>query len=146
MSPEHDQNLPTATVESGSTEASADIPRDGAAEVQSEPPSTSAGIATSVSSSGAGAAVARAPEPRSGENNLVERAAAAPEPAGVAPSVGATEQSSAPAVAEPAVTSDTAPLTAAIQSVESAETAVAIPAIASGEGVGASESSDSSES
>jgi len=151
MSPEHDQNLPTATVESGSTEASADIPRDGAAEVQSEPPSTSAGIATSVSSSGAGAAVARAPEPRSGENNLVERAAAAPEPAGVAPSLGATEQSSAPevaepAVAEPAVTSDTAPLTAAIQSVESAETAVAIPAIASGEGVGASESSDSSES
>src|SRR5277367_6140402 len=151
MSPEHDQNLPTATVESGSTEASADIPRDGAAEVQSEPPSTSAGIATSVSSSGAGAAVARAPEPRSGANNLVERAAAAPEPAGVAPSVGATEPSSAPevaepAVAEPAVTYDTAPITAAIQSVESAETAVAIPAIASGEGVGASESSDSSES
>ena len=146
MSPEHDQNLPTATVESSSTEGSADIPRDGAAESQSAPPSSSASIATSVSSTGAGAAVARAPEPRSGETNLVERGSAAPEPAEIAPSVGATEQSSAPEVAEPAASADTAQITAAIQSVDSAETAVVIPAMTAGEAAAASESSDASES
>ena len=136
MSPEHDQNLPTATVESASTEAAADIPRDGAAESQSAPPSSSASIATSVSSTGAGAAVARAPEPRSGETNLVERGSAAPEPAEIAPPVGATEQSSAPEVAEPAASADTAQITAAIQSVDSAETAVVIPAMTAGEASG----------
>ncbi len=146
MSPEHDQNLPTATVESSSAEASADIPRDGAAESQSELPSSSASIATSVSSTGAGAAVARAPEPRSGETNLVERASAAPEPAEIAPPVAATEQSSAPEVAEPAATAETAQITAAIPSVESVETAVIIPAIPAGEAAAVSESSDTSES
>ena len=146
MSPEHDQNLPTATVESSSTEVAADIPRDGAAESQSAPPSSSASIATSVSSTGAGAAVARAPEPRSGETNWVERASAVPEPAEIASSVGATEQSSAPEVAEPAASADTAQITAAIQSVDSAETAVVIPAMTAGEAAAASESSDASES
>ena len=63
---------------------------------------------------------------------LSERSAA-PEPAEIAPSVGATEQSSAPEVAEPAASADTAQITAAIQSVDSAETAVVIPAMTAGE-------------
>ena len=76
MSPEHDLNLPTATVESAGTDASAEIPQGSAGGAISEPPSGAVSMAGSASSTGTGAAVARAPEARSADNGAAERAAA----------------------------------------------------------------------
>ena len=70
MSPEHDPNLPTATVESAGSDAPVENPHGSAGEAISEPPSGAVSVAASASSAGTGAAVARAPEPRSGENGV----------------------------------------------------------------------------
>src|SRR6202041_1752169 len=75
MSPEHDPNLPTATVESAGSDAPVENPHGSAGEAISEPPSGAVSVAASASSAGTGAAVARAPEPRSGENGVAERGA-----------------------------------------------------------------------
>ena len=77
MSPEHDLNLPTATVESASTDASAEIPQGSAGGAMSEPPSGAVSMA-SASSTGTGAAVARAPEPGSADNGAAEQLADGP--------------------------------------------------------------------
>ena len=143
MSPEHDLNLPTATVESAGTDASAEIPHGGAREANSESPSSSASVgAAAMSSTGTGAAVARAPEPRSME----ERAAATPEAAAAPASVGATEQpSGAAGQTVPAESADTAEVTAAIQFVEAARAAAENPAVAGPEGTTPAETAESAE-
>src|SRR5580658_4483876 len=143
MSPEHDLNLPTATVESAGTDASAEIPHGGAREANSESPSSSASVgAPAMSSTGTGAAVARAPEPRSME----ERAAATPEVAAAPASLGATEQpSGAAGRIVPAESADTAEVTAAIQFVEAAGAAAENPAVARVDASAAAESSESAE-
>src|SRR5271156_3515547 len=142
MSPEHDLNLPTATVESASTDASAEILHGGAREAISEPPSSSASVgAAAVSSTGTGAAGARAPEPRSME----ERAAAIPEQTETPASVGATEQSGAGERIVPAESADTSEVTAAIQFVEAAEAPAENPAGAVPEGTTHTETAESAE-
>src|SRR5580693_8512628 len=143
MSPEHDLNLPTATVESAGTDASAEIPHGGAREANSESPSSSASVgAPAMSSTGTGAAVARAPEPRSME----ERAAATPEVAAAPASLGATEQpSGAAGRIVPAESADTAEVTAAIQFVEAAGAAAENPAVARPEGTTPAETAESAE-
>ncbi len=96
MSPEHDLNLPTATVESASTDASAEIPQGSAGGAMSEPPSGAVSMA-SASSTGTGAAVARAPEPGSADNGAAEQLADGPaamvEPVGAGASGGGAERS-----------------------------------------------------
>jgi small subunit ribosomal protein S1 len=141
MSPEHDLNLPTATVESASTDASAEIPPGGTGEAGGEPANSSVGMAASASATGTGAAVARAPEPRSVE----ERAAATREVAAAPASVAATEQSGAAELIAPAESADTAEVTAAIQFVEAAVAAAENPAVAVPEGTTPAESSESAE-
>jgi small subunit ribosomal protein S1 len=141
MSPEHDLNLPTATVESASTDASAEIPPGGTGEAVGEPANSSVGMAASASATGTGAAVARAPEPRSVE----ERAAATREVAAAPASVAATEQSGAAELIAPAESADTAEVTAAIQFVEAAVAAAENPAVAVPEGTTPAESSESAE-
>ena len=143
MSPEHDLNLPTATVESAGTDASAEIPHGGAREANSESPSSSASVgAAAMSSTGTGAAVARAPEPRSME----ERAAATPEVAAAPASLGATEQpSGAAGRIVPVESADTAEVTAAIQFVEAAGAAAENPAVARPEGTTPAETAESAE-
>ena len=142
MSPEHDLNVPTATVESASADASPEIPHGSAGEAIAEPPSNSASVsAAAASSTGTGAAVARAPEPRSG----AERAVATPEVAEVPASAGATEESSAAELIVPAESADTSEVTAAIQFVHEAEAPAAIPAVTVPEGSTPAEGSDSSE-
>ena len=143
MSPEHDLNLPTATVESTGTDASAEIPQGSAGEAMSEPASSSVSMAASASSTGTGAAVARAPETRSGDNGVTERAAAATEPATTNEAAGAMEAASAAEIAQPAASADSTAVTAAIQAVDSTETAAAIPAISAPEGSAVGESADS---
>ena len=143
MSPEHDLNLPTATVESAGTDASAEIPQGSAGEAMSEPASSSVSMAASASSTGTGAAVARAPETRSGDNGVTERAAAATEPATTNEAAGAIEAASAAEIAQPAASADSTAVTAAIQAVDSTETAAAIPAISAPEGSAVGESADS---
>jgi small subunit ribosomal protein S1 len=124
MSPEHDLNLPTATVESASRESSAEMPQGSAGEAAaglasgtaSEAASSSTpSVTTAVSSSGAGAAVARAPEVRSGDNGVAERGAATSEPVATRVPADVAEASSAAEVTEQAASIDTADQTAAIQ-------------------------------
>ncbi len=133
MSPEHDLNLPTATDESTSTDKSAEMPQGSAGEaapglasgLASEAASSSIPSTTSgVSSSGAGAAVARAPEVRSGDSDVAERAAAAPESVATGAPESVAEASSTAEVTEQAASADTAEQTAAIHIDGSAATAV----------------------
>ena len=107
MSPEHDLNLPTATVESTSTDKSAEMPRGVAGEAASVPSSEVASsstpsVTTAVTSSGAGAAVARAPEVRSADNGTPEQAAATSEPAATSVPAVVAEANSAAEVTEQA--------------------------------------------
>jgi small subunit ribosomal protein S1 len=147
MSPEHDLNLPTATVESASTETSAEMPQGSAGEAASQAAtehasSSTASVSSAVTATGTAAAVARAPEVRSTENDGAERAAATSEPALSSVSPAVAEASSTAAVTEQAAPTDTAELTAAIQ-IDASAAATANPADAT---VGASAGAESSES
>jgi small subunit ribosomal protein S1 len=147
MSPEHDLNLPTATVESASTETSAEMPQGSAGEAASQAAtehasSSTASVSSAVTATGTAAAVARAPEVRSTENDGAERAAATSEPALSSVSPAVAEASSTAAVTEQAAPADTAELTAAIQ-IDASAAATANPADAT---VGASAGAESSES
>jgi small subunit ribosomal protein S1 len=147
MSPEHDLNLPTATVESASTDKSAEMPQGSAGEAApglSSGPATEAvsstpSVATAVSSSGAGAAVARAPEVRSADNGAPERAAPVSDPVATSAPEAVAEASSSAEVTEQAGSVDAADQTAAIQIDGGAATAAggatdtAVDASASGE-------------
>ena len=148
MSPEHDLNLPTATVESASTDKSAEMPQGGAGEAASQPASEQASniipsVSSAVSATGAAAAVARAPEQRSGDNGVAERGPAASEPAATSVPVGVTEASSTAEVTEQAASAESAEVTAAIQIDGGAATP---EASAVDTAVGASTAAESSES
>jgi small subunit ribosomal protein S1 len=145
MSPEHDLNLPTATVESASTDAPAENPQGGAGGAISEPASAPVSMTASASATGTGAAVARAPEPRSGADGVAERTPEAAEPVETMASTRVAEEPSATEVAPAGATGESSEATAAIHSAESAETAVAIPAVTSGEGAAVAENPESAE-
>jgi small subunit ribosomal protein S1 len=120
MSPEHDLNLPTATVESASSDKSAEMSQGSAGEAASgsspeAASSSTASVTTAASSSGAGAAVARAPEVRPTDDGAMEGPAAASEPAATSASAGAAEASSTAEVTEQPASSDVSDQTAAIQ-------------------------------
>jgi small subunit ribosomal protein S1 len=135
MSPESDLNLPTATVESASTDAPAEIPQGGAGGAAiSEPASAAVSMTASASAKGTGAAVARAPEPRSGANAVTERTPATAEPTEAMASASAAGDTNATEIAHAGAASESSEATAAIHAVESAETAAAIPAVTSGDG------------
>ena len=148
MSPEHDPNLPTATVESASADAAAEPPQGNAAEAASVPSSEAASsstpsVTTAMSATGAAAAVARAPEPRSGENGVTERAVATSESGATAVPAGVTEPSSSAEVTEHSASSDISDQTAAIQ----IDGGAAAPAASTADSaVDASPSADSPES
>src|SRR6202046_344044 len=151
MSPEHDLNLPTATVESASTETSAEMPQGSAGEVASQAAtehasSSTASISSAVSATGAAAAVARAPEVRSAENDAPELAAATSEPVATSVPAAIAEASSTAEVTDEAASVDTAEVTAAIQMDAGAATAVAGAPDTSGTAVDASAAAESSES
>src|SRR5580692_7543311 len=134
MSPEHDPNLPTATVESASSDAPVENPHGSAGEAISESPSGAVRMAASVSSAGTGAAVARAPEPRAGDNGVAERAAATTEPADAQGSASVTEEASATETAQLAASADSSEITAAaIPAVGAPEAAVSADGSESGE-------------
>jgi len=127
MSPEHDLNLPTATVESASTDKSAETPQGGAGEAASAPvselaSSSTPSVATTVSASGAAAAVARAPETRSGDNRAMEPAPATSEPVATGMPASITEAISTAEVTERAASVDDGEQTAAIRIEGSAAT------------------------
>jgi small subunit ribosomal protein S1 len=150
MSPEHDMNLPTATVESTSTEKSAEMPQGNAGEAASGPTTEAASsgtpsLTTAASSSGAGAAVARAPEVRSGDNGVAEREAATPEPVATSAPDAVTEASSAAEVTEQTASADTADQTAAIHIDGSAATSAGAAAGTSADASALGESSESAE-
>ena len=146
MSPEHDLNLPTATVESASTDASAENPQGSASKTVSEPPSSSASVGTAVASStGTGAAVARAPETRSGDNGVAERSPASAESAEKIAAGGAAEQSGAAEPIVSAESADTSEVTAAIQFVDATEAPAANPAVTVPEGTPPAEGPESAE-
>lgn len=148
MSPEHDPNLPTATVESASADTAAEPPQGNAVEAASVPSSEAASsstpsVTTAMSATGAAAAVARAPEPRSGENGLAERAVATSESGATAVPAGVTEPSSSSEVTEHSASSDISDQTAAIQ----IDGGAAAPAASTADSaVDASPSADSPES
>ena len=149
MSPEHDLNLPTATVESASTETSAEMPQGSAGEAASQAAtehasSSTASVSSAVTATGTAAAVARAPEVRSTENDGAERAAATSEPALSSVSPAVAEASSTAAVTEQAAPADTAELTAAIQ-IDASAAATANPADATVDASAGAESSESAE-
>ena len=149
MSPEHDLNLPTATVESASTETSAEMPQGSAGEAASQAAtehasSSTASVSSAVTATGTAAAVARAPEVRSTENDGAERAAATSEPALSSVSPAVAEASSTAAVTEQAAPADTAELTAAIQ-IDASAAATANPADATVDASVGAESSESAE-
>ena len=149
MSPEHDLNLPTATVESASTETSAEMPQGSAGEAASQAAtehasSSTASVSSAVTATGTAAAVARAPEVRSTENDGAERAAATSEPALSSVSPAVAEASSTAAVTEQAAPTDTAELTAAIQ-IDASAAATANPADATVDASVGAESSESAE-
>jgi small subunit ribosomal protein S1 len=151
MSPEHDLNLPTATVESASTETSAEMPQGSAGEAASQAAtehasSSTASISSAVSATGAAAAVARAPQVRSAENDAPELAAAASEPVATSVPAAIAEASSTVEVTDEAASVDTAEVTAAIQIDAGAATAVAGAPDTSGTAVDASAAAESSES
>src|ERR1700733_6366885 len=139
MSPEPDPNLPTATVESASSDAPVENPHGSAGEAISESPSGAVRMAASVSSAGTGAAVARAPEPRAGDNGVAERAAATTEPADAQGSASVTE------AAQLAASADSSEITAAVQAVDAVETAAAIPAVGAPEAAVSADGSESGE-
>ena len=148
MSPEHDLNLPTATVESASAETPAEMPQGSAGEAASQPGSEHASsstpsVTTAASATGAAAAVARAPETRSGDNGAPERAAATSEPETTSVPAGITEASSAAEVTEEPVPVASAEQTAAILIDAGAATATASEADTA---LAASASAESSES
>ena len=145
MSPEHDPNLPTATVESASSDAPVENLHGSAGEAISEPPGGAVSMAASVSSAGTGAAVARAPEPRAGDNGLAERAAAMTEPADAQGSASVREEASATETARLAASADSSEITAAVQAVDAVETAAAIPAVAAPEAAVSADGSESGE-
>jgi|HubBroStandDraft_6_1064221.scaffolds.fasta_scaffold02524_1 small subunit ribosomal protein S1 len=145
MSPEHDPNLPTATVESASSDAPVENPHGSAGEAISESPSGAVRMAASVSSAGTGAAVARAPEPRAGDNGVAERAAATTEPADAQGSASVTEEASATETAQLAASADSSEITAAVQAVDAVETAAAIPAVGAPEAAVSADGSESGE-
>jgi len=145
MSPEHDLNLPTATVESANTDAPAEIPQGSASEAISEPANAAVSMTASASSTGTGAAVARAPEPRSGDNGVAERTSAATEAAETIAAGDATEPASARETAQPIASTENSEMSAAIHPAESAETSAAIPAVTSGDGAAVAESAESAE-
>jgi small subunit ribosomal protein S1 len=144
MSPEHDPNLPTVTVASPSSDAPVEHPHGSAGEAMSEPPSGAVSMA-SASSAGTGTAVARAPEPRSGDNDVAERAAAATEPAEAQASAGATEAASAAETAQPVASAESSEATATVYAVDATETAVAIPTVGAPEAAASADSSESGE-
>lgn len=149
MSPEHDLNLPTATVESASTETSAEMPQGSAGEAASQAAtehasSSTASVSSAVTATGTAAAVARAPEVRSTENDGAERAAATSEPALSSVSPAVAEASSTAAVTEQAAPADTAELKAAIQ-IDASAAATANPADATVDASAGAESSESAE-
>src|ERR1700677_4483308 len=133
MSPEHDPNLPTATVESASSDAPVENPHGSASEAISEPPSGAVSMAASASSAGTGAAVARAPETRSGENGVAQRGAATTEPAEAQASARVTEEPSAMDTAQPVASADSSGVTATVHAVDATETAASAEGSESGE-------------
>src|ERR1700733_746825 len=145
MSPEPDPNLPTATVESASSDAPVENPHGSAGEAISESPSGAVRMAASVSSAGTGAAVARAPEPRAGDNGVAERAAATTEPADAQGSASVTGEASATETAQLAASADSSEITAAVQAVDAVETAAAIPAVGGREAAVSADGSESGE-
>ena len=151
MSPEHDLNLPTATVESASTETSAEMPQGSAGEAASQAAtehasSSTASVSSAVSATGAAAAVARAPQVRSAENDAPELAAATSEPVATSVPAAIAEASSTAEVTDEAASVDTAEVTAAIQIDAGAATAVAGAPDTSGTAADASAAAESSES
>jgi small subunit ribosomal protein S1 len=145
MSPEHDLNLPTATVESASTDAPAEIPQGSASEAISEPLSGSVSMAASGSSTGTGAAVARAPEPRSGDNGVAERTPATTDAPETIAAGDVAEQASAAEIAQPVASTKNSEVTEAIHTADNVETSAAISAAASGEGAAVAETAESVE-
>jgi small subunit ribosomal protein S1 len=149
MSPEHDLNLPTATVESASTETSAEMPQGSAGEAvsQSAPEPASVGAASvsnAGSATGTAAAVARAPEVRSAENDPPEQAAATSEAVATSAPDAVAEASSTAAVTEQAASADTAEVTAAIR-IDAGAAATASPADAAVDASAPGESTESAE-
>jgi small subunit ribosomal protein S1 len=145
MSPEHDPNLPTATVAAASSDAPVEHAHGNAGEAISEPSSGVVSMTASASSAGAGAAVARAPEPRAGDNGVAERAAATTEPADAQGSASVTEEASATETAQLAASADSSEITAAVQAVDAVETAAAIPAVGAPEAAVSADGSESGE-
>jgi small subunit ribosomal protein S1 len=145
MSPEHDPNLPTATVASASSDAPVENPHGSAGEAISESPSGAVSMAASASSAGTGAAVARAPEPRSGDNGVAERAAATTEPAEAPASASVTEEASATETAQPVAAADSSDITGTVYAVDATETATAIPAVGAPEVAASADGSESGE-
>jgi small subunit ribosomal protein S1 len=150
MSPEHDLNLPTATVESASTDTSAETPQGSAGEAASGSASqhvsgSTPSVTTAASATGAAAAVARAPEQRSADNGALERAAPTSEPEGTSVPAGAAEASSAAEVTDRVASADGAEVTAAIQIDGSAATAAPSAADTAAEASASGESSESAE-
>jgi small subunit ribosomal protein S1 len=145
MSPEHDPNLPTATVASASSDAPVENPHGSAGEAISEIPSGAVSMAASASSAGTGAAVARAPEPRSGDNGVAERAAATTEPAEAPASASVTEEASATETAQPVAAADSSDITGTVYAVDATETATAIPAVGAPEVAASADGSESGE-
>ena len=145
MSPEHDPNLPTATVAAASSDAPVEHAHGSAGEAISEPSSGVVSMTASASSAGAGAAVARAPEPRSGYNGVEEPAAATTEPAEAQASAGVTEEASAAETAQPVASAGSLEITATFQPGEATETATTIPAVGAPEAAASADGSESGE-
>jgi small subunit ribosomal protein S1 len=149
MSPEHDPNLPTATVESASTESSAEMPQGSAGEALSQSASehassNTASVSAAPSASGTAAAVARAPEVRAAENDASERAAATSEPVATTAPTAMAEANNTAEVTEQAASADTAEVTAAIQ-IDASAAATASPADAAVDASAPGESTESPE-
>jgi small subunit ribosomal protein S1 len=149
MSPEHDLNLPTATVESANTESSAEMLQgsagDAAPQSASEHASSgTASVSSALSATGAAAAVARAPEVRSADSDAPEGAAATFESAATAVPPAVAEASSTAEVTEQAASADTAEVTAAIQ-IDASTAATASPADAAADASVPGESTESAE-
>jgi small subunit ribosomal protein S1 len=143
MSPEHDLNLPTATVESANTDAPAEIPQGSASEAISEPANATVSMTASASSTGTGAAVARAPEPRSGDNGVADRTPATTEATAAA---SVSEEASAAETAQlgPSAT-NSSEITAAIPSLDAVETSAAIPAVTAPDASATADAAESAE-
>src|SRR5580658_8968839 len=149
MSPEHDPNLPTATVESASTESSAEMPQGSAGEALSQSASehassNTASVSAALSASGTAAAVARAPEVRAAENDASERAAATSEPVATTAPTAMAEANNIAEVTEQAASADTAEVTAAIQ-IDASAAATTIPAVGAPEAAASADGSESGE-